>query len=509
MTAGVSGVGLLALLAGLSVLYTTPWGTGTGFDQGTYIGAARNLLAGRGLTIPWGIAAGQPLTHFPPLFPVLLALGGTLGPDPWVIARYLNAGLRSIDVALCAFLAWRLSPVPASALLAAFLLLCSVHMEFVFGSAWSEPLFLALALTSLYALASAQSSGSRLALVAAGVFAGAAVMTRYVGLTLLLTAALVLWRSKAGMRARLLNVATFGVLVGLPLVLWLVRNDVVAGNLVGNRSPGWHAPSVEHFTTGLFTLLDWIVPSTVAARFVTPEGLVTVAGVVVIVALAVGVSWFVWREHLAARLPRGSLAPVLLVFVGVYPVTVIVSILWFDDLTQLDSRILAPVYVSLVVLLSAYMGEVLTRLWRCQHSLRGLATALLAIGLTAHAVRFSTLVQRVHNEGVIYANIPWLTSPTMQAVSQLPTSARVFSNAPDAIYMLANRNAYDIPQAGIAQTFISDLYILQQSGPIVLVYFNDPNIAYRAPIQPDLLERSVPLKLVRDYGDGAMYELTL
>src|SRR6516165_8924809 len=92
----------LALVAAVSVLYTTPWGVGTGFDQGTYIGTARNLLAGRGLSIAWGEASGQPMTQFPPLYPLVLAGFGALGPDPWQVARYLNAALRAFDLLLAA-----------------------------------------------------------------------------------------------------------------------------------------------------------------------------------------------------------------------------------------------------------------------------------------------------------------------------------------------------------------------------------------------------------------------
>ena len=107
-----AGTGLIAtlvvaasLLAGWSVIYTTPWGTGTGWDQAMYIGAARNLLAGKGLTIAWGLDQGKPLTHFPPLFPSVLALLGLGGLDPWDAARYLNAALRGIDLLLVALLA--------------------------------------------------------------------------------------------------------------------------------------------------------------------------------------------------------------------------------------------------------------------------------------------------------------------------------------------------------------------------------------------------------------------
>src|SRR5262249_32377513 len=133
------------LVAAWSVIYTTPWGTGTGWDQAMYIGAARNLLAGRGVTVAWGPDTGKPLTHFPPLYPLVLALGGPLGLDPWGVARYLNAALRAVDLVMVSLLAWRVGGRShLAALIAAFLMLTSVHMEFVHGSAWSEPLFLVL-----------------------------------------------------------------------------------------------------------------------------------------------------------------------------------------------------------------------------------------------------------------------------------------------------------------------------------------------------------------------------
>ena len=98
-------VAVLSLVAAWSVLFTTPWGTGTGWDQAMYIGAARDLLAGKGLTVAWSMDAGRPLTHYPPLFPAMLALLGMSGADPWDVARYVNAVLRGVDLLVVSLLA--------------------------------------------------------------------------------------------------------------------------------------------------------------------------------------------------------------------------------------------------------------------------------------------------------------------------------------------------------------------------------------------------------------------
>ena len=67
---------LLALGGGLLVLFASPWGIGLSPDSVQYIQAARNLRLGFGLSI-WGKQGYQPLTHFPPLYPLILAVAAS------------------------------------------------------------------------------------------------------------------------------------------------------------------------------------------------------------------------------------------------------------------------------------------------------------------------------------------------------------------------------------------------------------------------------------------------
>ncbi|MBV9170489.1 MAG: hypothetical protein JOZ81_10435 [Chloroflexi bacterium] len=500
-----------AVLAGVSVLYTTPYGTGSGFDQATYIGAARNLLSGQGLSIPWGVDAGKSLTQFPPLFPVTLAAIGAAGVDPWQGARYVNAFLRIVDVLLAAAIALRIQPgILVAPLVTAFVLCCSVHMVFVFGSAWSEPLFLALALSSLYLLARFLESGSLRLLGACAVVMAAATLTRYVGLALVATGCIILlWRGRGPLAVRAPIAGGFGAIALLPLGLWFVRNAVVAGSIAGARTMGWHSLPTTQLTAGMFTLLDWIVPSAIASRFVTPQGEISAAGAgLVVAAILMGV--FLALGHGRLLLVASPLSFVLLIFMVVYTVCVLASMLLFDDLTQLDSRILSPVYVCLAVLLGAYGGRALTDSWRSRRALRPALATVVALFVTAFGIRFGVLVHRLHTEGVMYSNLDWLTSPTMSGLSRLPGDATVFSNAPDAIYLLANRSVLEIPHEADTDSFLDQLQVAlhDRAAPVVLVYFDDPNIAYREPVPPAVIANALSVHQLTAYPDGAMYEVS-
>jgi 4-amino-4-deoxy-L-arabinose transferase-like glycosyltransferase len=475
-----------------------------------YIGAARNLLSGHGLTIAWSTTAGTPLTHYPPMFPFALALLGITGLDPWEAARYLNAALRSADLLLVALLAKRAGAgSPWAALIAAFLMLTSVHMEFVHGSAWSEPLFFVLTLLSLALVARYLANGSRLALLGAGVLVAGAVLTRYAGLTLVLTIVLALlwWRKP---RAILMFVSVACV----PPALWVLRNALLGGMLVGDRGIAWHGLSVQQLGQALFSAVDWVLPSSLGSQLVSPDGDVRGLGIAGLVTVGAGLGWYGWKQRgwLTSRdvdEEADLLSRLLGVFAVMYPAGIVVSMLAFDDLVQLDTRILSPTFVSLLILFSAGAPRALSRVWRAAW-LRA-PVVLGIVGLAAgYAIRFGVLASTIHADGVMYSNAGWITSPTMEWVRTLPSDATVFSNAPDAVYMLAGLSAYEIPNVAHADRFAGVLQdaLRTSGGPVALVYFADPNIAYRRPVPVEQVQQWVPTRPAVMLSDGKAYQVS-
>jgi hypothetical protein len=158
---------------------------------------------------------------------------------------------------------------------------------------------------------------------------------------------------------------------------------------------------------------------------------------------------------------------------------------------------------------SAAAPRALERVWRVGWA-RAPVTVAVAVIATTFAVRFASLAVGAHAAGVIYSNTDWLGSETMVRVRALPVDATIFSNAPDAVYMLAGRSAYEIPNAGHADTFAGVLRQAAQAagGPVVLVYFGDPNIAYRQPVPVEEIQNWLPTRALDHLADGAVYEVT-
>jgi hypothetical protein len=287
----------------------------------------------------------------------------------------------------------------------------------------------------------------------------------------------------------------------------------MGGALVGDRGIAWHPLSTRQLGQALFTATDWVVPTRIGTRLVSAEGQVYVGGATVFLLLACAVGWWGWRQRrwLTSRavVAESEVLPrLLLLFAAAYVAGVLVSMVVFDDLVQLDTRILAPVYMSVVVLVAAVAPRAIQNAWRVVW-LRVPVSLVVSVIAIAFGLRFAALATSAHSLGVIYSNTDWLGSATMARVQTLPGDATIFSNAPDAVYMLSGRSTYEIPNVGHADEFAATLRqaVRAAKGPVILVYFGDPNIAYRQPVPLDEIQHWVSTQTLADFPDGAVYDI--
>jgi hypothetical protein len=102
-TVALVALALVGLAGSLSAAIVTRAGAGLDADSVTYLDAAQNLARGRGLTLTPGLSVESnplnllPLTHHPPLFPVLLAAFQWFGVDALAGARWLNVLLLGVN----------------------------------------------------------------------------------------------------------------------------------------------------------------------------------------------------------------------------------------------------------------------------------------------------------------------------------------------------------------------------------------------------------------------------
>ena len=438
--ASILGLALLAILGVTLVLLATPEGLGLSDDSIAYVAGARSMLAGHGYREAW-LASNGPVTHFPPGFSWVVALLGLSGLDPLRGARFVNAVLFGLNTALLGILGWRMTKsLPAglalAALFAANALLLRVH-----AVAMSEPLFIFLSLGAVWCFdLYFERDHHWLWLILTAACSGAAYLTRYAGLALAVTFLAALFVLHDTWRRRLVSSGIF--LAGfLPWVAaWALRNKLVAGNAT-NRALEWHPITNENLRLAVSNVAEWFVPVDAWRRtLVHTPGLFET---IIVLVLAAVLAWIlVWTRRRLLR-PEGAGRPGVIAFTsGLYVFGYLASILaamtLFDASTKFKLRILAPVYVSLLILLVA-LG---TWAWSRRRTLViGLAALILAFSVYDQVVTVGEL--RKGGEG--YASFTWYDSRAMAFLRDLPPDVAIYTNEPGAVYLYTGRGGYVLP----------------------------------------------------------------
>jgi 4-amino-4-deoxy-L-arabinose transferase-like glycosyltransferase len=358
---------LLSLLGMLALWRSTPYGLGLVNDSAFYIEGADNLLAGNGYVRTSGGGEIKPITHFPPLFSLLLAGVSLSGLELLVAARLLALLLFGTTIFLLGLSVYQLSRSRLFALLGALLLATSDVFLGVYSMALSEALFLALMLAAFLALARGLERPSLGWLAGAGLLLSLATLTRYAGASLYLTAILVVvlvgWAGKT-LRWKALGMQVGALLAGgLPLLLaWGIASRLGDGSRlgsgaesVGNRLVSWHPPALTMLFEAAKNLLTWLAPDDLLGIAPFFGRLLSLVSLLLLPGLLAWLVWRLWpRRAPAASTP--TLAWLLALHVPVYLGFLVVSLTLFDASTPLNARILSPAYLALLGLFAAGLG---------------------------------------------------------------------------------------------------------------------------------------------------------
>lgn len=490
-------VAVIALGAAAAVLLMTRHAMGLSNDSALYLGSADNLLHGHGLKMPYGRGGPRALTHFPPLYPLALAALGAAGLSLVQAARWLGAVLYAANVALAAAAVRRAHPrARAAPVLAALLTAVAGDLLFVHAMAWSEPLYLALTTAAFILVAGhlRADDGRTARAAAAGALLGLAWLTRYVGAAPIAAAVLALLLGGArGRRVR--DAAVAAAFACAPMAAWMARNRLVGGAAT-NRELAWHPPTLATLKVGWAMGAWWLLPTIPYRNWIFLAVAVIAAAVLALRAGPV-------RAGLAAWVAE-PLARVLVLHIAFYAALLAVSISLFDATTPLDLRILSPVLVSGVVLLGCAVARRETR-----GRLAGGWTVLAAYLVVMWGVRTAVFARRWGAESLYYASREWRASPLLARLRALPPGTPIYTNLPEAVYLLAGRESNVVPMRyshlsrRANPRYRMDVAALAARGTGYVAIFSGIDRPYLAP-EAELV-RSMPLELVARERDGRLY----
>ena len=422
---------LISVLGFIFVLLATPEGAGLSDDSIAYIAGARSMVAGQGYREAW-LASNQSVTHFPPAFPAVLAFFGFLGIDPLHAARYVNAFLFFLTAGLLGILVWRMTPSLTAGLVIAGLFVLSGDLLQVHAVAMSEPLFIFVSLLSFWMFdLYFERDHHWLWLIACATLVGIAYLTRYSGLALVATFGVALFILHKTWKQRFTSIGIF-VAATLPWILgWSLRNRSVADNAT-NRTFAWHPLTSENLEIGLRTVADAFIPVDAWRREIIKQPIVIEAFIVLILGAAlVWLALKAWRIYSQPQQPstdegsephsREVISFTTGLYLFAYLASIIASMLMFDAATKFRLRILAPTFVSLLILL-IYLG-----VWLRNRN-RPLIVAMMFMFLAFAAYKQVNTISAWSKGGMGYASFKWYDSKAMAYLDDLPAGVRIYTD---------------------------------------------------------------------------------
>jgi len=458
----------ILVFGAMAVLYIcTPAGVGLANDSVAYIAGARSILQGTGYSDIWLDSSLEAITHYPPLLSLTLAALGALGIDPLRGARILNMLLYGANTGLLGLLGWRMTKSQLAGILLVALFLLNASLLRVHVFAMSEPLFIFLSLLSFlffdFSFETQHSSiVTRYSLLVTGFITGLACLTRYSGFALIATFLLSIFLLNRTSWLKTIVLFQAGAIP--PLAIWFIRNKLVAGNAT-NRTFQYHPITAENIQPGIYNFSQFLMPIETWRRVLAKAG--AIEWIILGIALVL-LAWLIittWKLLFQSPNPQVTQSPNLpiylstclpfttVLYIFAYLGAVLFSMSFFDASTKFQPRILAPIYISLMVLFvntlttkyTKFTKENLLNFAVQKGVLRGLVAILIifVLGFSTFDFRQAFLAFRAEGQG--YASWKWHDSVIMADIKKLPSDVAVYTNTPPAVYLVSGRASRVLP----------------------------------------------------------------
>ena len=488
-----------AIGAGLA-FYATSLGIGTEVDSATYLMAARNFLAGKGLSLQFaGSAHSVPLTWFPPLLPGVLAMIGYAGIDMSAGARWLNIVLYGADILLIAVFVKRYTGSRTAAVFSALLMTTTADVLINHCMLVSEPLFLFCILSGLIFIARYLETPSLLLLFGFSAAFAAAGATRYIGGSLIPVGAGAIIFGSGNSHLRRIHLGAYASIFAFPLLLWLMRNMILVHTLT-NHPVGFHPPGFERFAFSCLSLSTWLLPAAVPAllRIV----ILAMAALLLVRAVFYGSK----SDH--QRSLRTQLDVILVVLLLSYFLGFVVTQTFFDAQLWIAGRHLLLVYVIGAMVIISQVRELFNSRGPYYRAMC-LCLCITIIGLGAFRTGKNTL--RSHENGIGLSSKRWQTSELIMKTKELDDRLPIITNSWALVYLGTGKLAYAIPSPVDSQsvrldpTYIANMARIRdeiQHAGAVVVYFTAFQSLQEGTLAADDLESQLGLRRLATTSDG-------
>ena len=509
-----AGVVVLSVLGVVVVLAREAgYGVALHYDSINYIGVARSLASGDGFTEVYG--GGRPYLHWPPLYPLLLAVAGLLVFDPYDVAGPLGAVVFGLTILVIGrYLLERLESKYLALWCCAALTL-SIPLSWMASWALSESVFILFVTVALIFMHKfLERDKGRWLLLWVAVFSTLALLTRYLGVVLVgLVLLTLLMQRGIAVGEKLKNVVMYALIPMIPICIWMVRNYVISGDFTGSRSgyPRYSLYEIVRYVWSVFR--EWQSPF--GSWPVSIALIVLVVGIVAYM-MVMGLRtrddrWSVWRSF---YLFGGFVIAYILVLVG--------ALILGYVLGGGQSRYLVPAYIPVVVILvfaldgflvyergKAFLGRIDDLPWVGSASLLGLMLWCVLCALLVYGVRLNVDdIQRQVSWGTpaSYANATYGDSELLTYLRGSDFDGVVGSNVTAAVYIYTDSfDEHHYLNRDFREMEAWTGSVNDDHGGVYVVWFHDWYANNLFNYDASDIEMLPFLELVAEFSDGVVF----
>ncbi|MHB8133034.1 MAG: hypothetical protein ACYDH1_02320 [Anaerolineaceae bacterium] len=437
---------LLACLAAIMMIYDMEWGPWAFSDSAAYISAARNLVAGNGLSVPTPEGGFTPLTLHQPLFPLVLSFFLLFDIHPFTTTTVLNIACFSLSILFLGTGCYYFSKSKVFSLVVVILLMWCPQIIENFDGAMSEPLYLFLTILTFFLILVYVEQKHLLILILAALCAGFSILTRYIGVVNLAAGVIILFGLvQENVRNRFLKTSFFAGIAILPQFVWFVFS--AGSDTPGSRQiifPDKLIRTFENFWDGVrITLSAWLpIERTWQINDEIRTWIVIFFGIFILVSLVLA-TYFFWKKkkNFFERFERLIFSAAIIAFI--YLLIFFITFAFSSIPPDINSRTLIPLFPFFLIILYGILFQYPRT--HLEKSIAGIMIlTLFSISFLVWYPTSRELLYDRHHNGHGYTSKYYQESTVLKASRDLPKNIPWISNKPAFFLLYLNKFPYDL-----------------------------------------------------------------
>jgi len=406
---------LFLAVSGAAMVFLNTWNYGPGItdDSLNYVYSGTHLNSLKGFFN----FDGSPFINWPPLYSFSIFLLSCVQSDIILLITIFNALLCLLTILLLGKTAEYVFTLPSVKIIYAATLTFSYQMLYVYSRIWSETVFLTLIILITLLIIGNRYKGRHKYIL---IFTSLCLLTRYLGISVLISyfiyESFLKQKSDCNKNIRWSGILFYGFLTVLPVLIWLVRNKIVANNFTSLRFN-----SIESIFNNFYLLFSF------SSSLFIPE---SVNIIVRIILFAVFVAFITYLYLRNKDYVKNNKFLLLLTFVYICILVLLSGILKFDNISY---RFLIPVYFAfLIVIIYPFEQLLETSGKKYVKVLTWITLSAILIfpvekGIKHTYINFNNGVEGFHSKS-------WITSETIKYIKTNLYNRNVYSNSVAGIY---------------------------------------------------------------------------